>query len=150
MMHNTTAWFDDGWEHGPDAVLRCNWLPAFHDLGLVYGIMAPVWGGFLGVQMSPIDVIQRPAVWLRAISDLRATHSCGPNFIYDLSARRVGAGGLRRPRPQRVARRAHRGGARTRRDDGALRATLASVGSTPAPSRPVRTPIRRGRPRWWR
>lgn len=89
MMHNI-AWFDDGWEHGPDAVL-VNWLPAFHDLGLVYGIMAPVWGGFLGVQMSPIDVIQRPAVWLRAISDLRATHSCGPNFIYDLSARRVGA-----------------------------------------------------------
>jgi len=88
VMHNVT-WFDDGWDHGADAVL-VNWLPAFHDLGLIYGVVAPLWGGFMGVQMSPIDVIQRPATWLRAISSHRATHSCGPNFIYDLCARKVG------------------------------------------------------------
>lgn len=87
VMHNV-AWFDDGWEHTPDAV-GVNWLPAFHDLGLVYGILAPLWGGFLGIQMSPIDVIQRPALWLKALSEWRATHSCGPNFIYDLCARKV-------------------------------------------------------------
>ena len=66
VLHNV-AWFDDGWEHTPDAV-GINWLPAFHDLGLVYGILAPLWGGFLGLQMSPIDVIQRPALWLKALS----------------------------------------------------------------------------------
>ena len=87
LMHNL-RYFDVGWDHSPDSVL-VNWLPAFHDLGLIYGILAPLWGGFSSIQMSPIDVIQRPLVWLRAISDNRATHSCGPNFIYELCTRKV-------------------------------------------------------------
>ncbi len=87
LMHNL-RYFDVGWDHSPDSVV-VNWLPAFHDLGLVYGILAPIWGGFLSIQMSPIDVIQQPLAWLRAISNNRATHSCGPNFIYELCARKV-------------------------------------------------------------
>ena len=89
LMHNL-RYFDVGWDHSPDSVV-INWLPAFHDLGLVYGILAPIWGGFLSIQMSPIDVIQQPLAWLRAISNNRATHSCGPNFIYELCARKVSA-----------------------------------------------------------
>ncbi len=89
LMHNV-AYFDEGWNHTPDSVL-VNWLPAFHDLGLVYGILCPLWGGFLGIQMSPIDVVQRPLSWLQAISRHRATHSCGPNFIYELCVRKVSA-----------------------------------------------------------
>lgn len=87
ILHNV-AYFDHGWDHTPDSIL-VNWLPAFHDLGLFYGILCPLWGGFLGVQMSPIDVIQRPFLWLKAISDYRATHSVGPNFIYDLCYRKI-------------------------------------------------------------
>ena len=87
VLHNV-AYFDDGWDHTPDSVV-VNWLPAFHDLGLLYGIITPMWGGFLAVQMSPIDVIQRPYSWLQAISNYRATHSGGPNFIYELCARKV-------------------------------------------------------------
>lgn len=87
LAHNV-AYFDEGWDHTPSSIL-VNWLPAFHDLGLLYGILMPLWGGFLGVQMSPIDVIQRPFLWLQAISNLRATHSAGPNFIYDLCTRKV-------------------------------------------------------------
>jgi myxalamid-type polyketide synthase MxaE and MxaD len=82
------AYFDDGWDHGPDTV-AVNWLPAFHDLGLIYGILTPLWRGFTALQMSPIDVIQKPFSWLAAISRNRATHSCGPNFIYDLCTRKV-------------------------------------------------------------
>ena len=93
LMHNL-RYFDVGWDHSPDSV-TVNWLPAFHDLGLVYGILAPIWGGFASIQMSPIDVIQRPLVWLRAISEQRATHSCGPNFIYELCARKVSASEVR-------------------------------------------------------
>ena len=87
ILHNL-RYFDVGWDHSPDSVV-VNWLPAFHDLGLVYGILAPIWGGFFSLQMSPIDVIQQPLAWLRAISTHRATHSCGPNFIYDLCTRKV-------------------------------------------------------------
>lgn len=87
ILHNV-AYFDHGWDHTPDSIL-VNWLPAFHDLGLFYGILCPLWGGFRGVQMSPIDVIQRPFLWLKVISDYQATHSVGPNFIYDLCYRKV-------------------------------------------------------------
>lgn len=87
VLHNV-RWFDEGWSHDGDSVL-VNWLPAFHDLGLVYGILAPLWGGFTSVQMSPIDVIQKPIGWLRTITSARATHSCGPNFIYELCSRKV-------------------------------------------------------------
>lgn len=87
LLHNV-GYFDDGWDHSPESVC-VNWLPAFHDLGLVYGILTPLWGGFLGVQLSPIDVIQRPLCWLQAITSFRATHSTGPNFIYELCARKV-------------------------------------------------------------
>jgi acyl-CoA synthetase (AMP-forming)/AMP-acid ligase II len=87
LLHNVAS-FDLGWDHTPDSVL-VNWLPAFHDLGLVYGILAPLWGGFRSIQMSPIDVIQRPQLWLEAITQHRGTHSTGPNFIYELCARKV-------------------------------------------------------------
>lgn len=87
VLHNVVS-FDEGWHHDASSVI-VSWLPAFHDLGLVYGILMPVVGGFLGVQMSPIDVIQRPATWLNAITRHRATHSSGPNFIYELCAQKV-------------------------------------------------------------
>lgn len=82
------ATIDVGWEHSSQSIVL-NWLPAFHDLGLVYGILLPIWKGFLSVQMSPIDVIQRPYLWLQAMSSVRATHGGGPNFIYELCARKV-------------------------------------------------------------
>lgn len=89
LLHNV-RYFDEGWDHAKGTV-ALNWLPAFHDLGLVYGILAPLWGGFPALQMSPIDVIQNPYAWLRAISDHKVTHTSGPNFIYDLCSRKVPA-----------------------------------------------------------
>lgn len=87
VVHNV-AYLDQDWQHDEHSV-SVNWLPAFHDLGLLYGILAPVIGGFLSVQMSPIHVIQRPQVWLQAMSDYKGTHSGGPNFIYELAARKL-------------------------------------------------------------
>jgi len=87
VAHNV-AYFDQDWEHDASSV-SVNWLPAFHDLGLLYGVLAPIFGGFLSVQMSPIQVIQRPQLWLQAMSEYRGTHSSGPNFIYDLAVRKV-------------------------------------------------------------
>lgn len=69
--------------------LAVSWLPHFHDMGLVYGIIQPVYGGIPGVLMSPVSFIQRPIRWLKVISDYRATYSGGPNFAYQLCARKV-------------------------------------------------------------
>ncbi|MEO1085942.1 MAG: fatty acyl-AMP ligase, partial [Acidobacteriota bacterium] len=65
------------------------WLPPYHDMGLIGGILQPLYGGSRVVLMSPSAFFQRPARWLQAISRYRATTSGGPNFAYDLSLRKM-------------------------------------------------------------
>lgn len=69
--------------------ISVTWLPVFHDMGLVDGMLEPVFGGFRCFAMPPHAFIQRPGRWLRAISRNRATHSGGPNFAYDLCIEKV-------------------------------------------------------------
>ncbi|GAB6841227.1 acyl-CoA synthetase (AMP-forming)/AMP-acid ligase II [Methylorubrum rhodinum] len=66
-----------------------NWLPHYHDMGLMGGILYPLLAGAYSVQMSPLDMIRRPADWLRAVSTYRATFSGGPAFAFADCVRRV-------------------------------------------------------------
>lgn len=65
------------------------WLPPYHDMGLIGGILEPLYGGFPVTLLPPVAVLQRPLRWLRAISTCRATVSGGPNFAYDLCVSRI-------------------------------------------------------------
>lgn len=65
------------------------WLPPYHDMGLIGGILQPVYVGFPCVLMPPMTIMMRPIRWLEAISNYRATTSGGPNFAYDLCFRRI-------------------------------------------------------------
>lgn len=65
------------------------WLPTYHDMGLVGGILNPLFLGRPNVLMSPMAFLQRPARWLRTISQYRVTISGGPNFAYDLCCDKV-------------------------------------------------------------
>ncbi|MBG0744341.1 MAG: fatty acyl-AMP ligase [Cylindrospermopsis raciborskii KL1] len=65
------------------------WLPSFHDMGLIDGIIQPLYTGFLGVVMSPESFLKNPIVWLQAITKYRATHSGSPNLGYELCLRRI-------------------------------------------------------------
>ena len=65
------------------------WLPPYHDMGLIGGILQPLLVGFPTVLMSPFDTIQRPLRWLEAITRHRATSSGGPNFAYELCVDRI-------------------------------------------------------------
>lgn len=62
------------------------WLPSFHDMGLIDGVMVPVYVGIKGIIMPPVSFLQKPARWLKAISRYRGTHTGGPNFAFDLCA----------------------------------------------------------------
>ena len=64
------------------------WLPPYHDMGLIGGILQPLYGDFPVVLMSPLIFLQNPLRWLKAISRYRATTSGGPNFAYDLCVRK--------------------------------------------------------------
>ncbi|MEM9822553.1 MAG: beta-ketoacyl synthase N-terminal-like domain-containing protein, partial [Bacteroidota bacterium] len=61
-----------------------SWLPFFHDMGLVYGLLQPIYNGYHCVLMSPLSFTQNPLRWLKAISNYRATHSAAPSFAYEL------------------------------------------------------------------
>ena len=65
------------------------WLPAYHDMGLIGGVLTPLYVGGTTVLMSPGSFLQRPAKWLRAISEFGASISGAPNFAYDYCVRRI-------------------------------------------------------------
>jgi amino acid adenylation domain-containing protein len=65
------------------------WLPLYHDMGLIGNVLQPLFLGARCVLMSPTAFLQKPSRWLRAISDYRATTSGGPNFAYELCARKI-------------------------------------------------------------
>jgi len=66
-----------------------NWLPHFHDMGLIYGILQPVFSRFPAFLFSPASFMRDPLRWLTAISQRRGTHCGGPNFGYDLCVERI-------------------------------------------------------------
>ncbi|NES03888.1 MAG: fatty acyl-AMP ligase [Okeania sp. SIO2F4] len=65
------------------------WLPPYHDMGLIGGILQPLYGGFPVMLMSPLMFLQSPVRWLQAISRYQGTTSGGPNFAYDLCVRKI-------------------------------------------------------------
>ena len=65
------------------------WLPLYHDMGLIGGLLQPVYTGVPVVMMSPQFFLERPVRWLQAISRHRATVSGGPDFAFRLCVERV-------------------------------------------------------------
>ncbi|GAC1671278.1 MAG: hypothetical protein PVS3B1_10540 [Ktedonobacteraceae bacterium] len=87
LMHNSSL-VERYCEHPPQAH-GVTWLPLYHDLGLIGGILQPLYAGYESTIMAPTMFLQRPIRWLQAISRKKATISGAPNFAYDLCARKV-------------------------------------------------------------
>jgi 8-amino-7-oxononanoate synthase len=60
------------------------WLPPYHDMGLIGGILLALYSCSHVTLMTPWHFLQRPGRWLRAVSRTRATHMAAPNFALDL------------------------------------------------------------------
>ncbi|HEV2801334.1 MAG TPA: amino acid adenylation domain-containing protein [Pyrinomonadaceae bacterium] len=75
-------------EHTAEAVI-VGWLPLYHDMGLIGNVLNPLYICAPAILMSPVAFLQKPARWLQAISDYKATTSGGPNFAYDLCVRKI-------------------------------------------------------------
>lgn len=69
-----------------------NWLPLYHDMGLVGSVILPLFVGGPTKIMTPLSFMRDPFIWLKAISRSRATHSGAPNFAYDLCVQRIPPG----------------------------------------------------------
>lgn len=87
LLHNLASGFQFA---GNDAsTISVSWLPMTHDMGLIDGVLQPVYSGSPAYLMSPAAFLQRPVRWLRAISRYRASRSGAPNFAYELCARKI-------------------------------------------------------------
>jgi thioester reductase-like protein len=87
LLHNSRL-IHSGFQNSSDSQ-GVSWLPLHHDMGLIGGVLQPLYIGAPMILMSPIDFLQKPFRWLNAISTYRATTSGGPNFAYDLVCRKV-------------------------------------------------------------
>ncbi|WP_431111394.1 amino acid adenylation domain-containing protein [Variovorax paradoxus] len=65
------------------------WAPLYHDMGLIGGLLLPLFNGIPLVLTSPGYFLERPVRWLELISRHRATHSGGPDFSFRLCLERV-------------------------------------------------------------
>ncbi|MFY8200299.1 MAG: AMP-binding protein, partial [Pirellula staleyi] len=79
-----TALFD-----GTNNAIGVSWLPMYHDMGLVGGVLSPMYMGLSMVLMSPMSFMQRPVRWLKTLSKYKGTTSGGPNFAYQLCVDKV-------------------------------------------------------------
>jgi fatty-acyl-CoA synthase len=66
-----------------------SWLPYFHDMGLVGGIMVPIACQMSADYVTTRDFVLRPGIWLDLIGRNRATMTYAPSFGYDLVAKRA-------------------------------------------------------------
>jgi acyl-CoA synthetase (AMP-forming)/AMP-acid ligase II len=65
------------------------WVPLYHDMGLITGLIRPVYAGYQSVLLRPEDFVSTPRVWLEAVHANRGTLSSAPNFGYELCVRKI-------------------------------------------------------------
>ena len=87
LLHNS-ALIAYAFEHTRNG-LGVFWLPSYHDMGLIGGVLQPIYAARPNILMSPMAFLQRPFRWLSAISRFSATTSGGPNFAYDYCIRKI-------------------------------------------------------------
>jgi fatty-acyl-CoA synthase len=62
--------------------IAVSWLPLHHDMGLLGGLLFPIYNGFTGHMISTAEFQQNPSVWLETMSRFRATMSAAPPSAY--------------------------------------------------------------------
>ncbi|KRB18908.1 non-ribosomal peptide synthetase [Rhizobacter sp. Root16D2] len=92
LMANERA-IGDGFEVGAGDVF-VSWLPLYHDMGLIGGLLQPLHRGVPAVLMTPQFFLERPVRWLEAIARHRGSISGAPDFAYRLCVERVKEGAI--------------------------------------------------------
>src|SRR5205085_4025626 len=64
LLHNASLVYR-AVEHG-EQDKYVSWLPTFHDMGFMAGVLQPLYAGIPVVLMSPLHFLQAPSRWLKA------------------------------------------------------------------------------------
>lgn len=87
LLHNAALVYHAVEQAPSDAYV--SWLPVFHDMGFMAGVLEPLYAGVPCTQMSPAAFLENPVRWLKAISRYKGTTSGAPNFAYELCVNKV-------------------------------------------------------------
>jgi acyl transferase domain-containing protein/acyl-CoA synthetase (AMP-forming)/AMP-acid ligase II/acyl carrier protein len=87
LMHNLSV-IRVGFQIPPETI-AVFWLPSYHDMGLIGGVLEPMYVNAPGILMSPASFLQQPIRWLQAITRYKGTISGAPNFAYQLCVDRI-------------------------------------------------------------
>ena len=68
-----------------DDTIVVSWLPQYHDMGLIGSYLGVLYSGGSGYYLSPLTFLQRPAIWIEAVSRFGGTHLQAPNFAFKLT-----------------------------------------------------------------
>jgi fatty acid CoA ligase FadD28 len=66
-----------------------SWLPFYHDMGLLVGVCVPLLAGVHAVLTSPVSFLARPSRWLQLLASNSHAFSAGPNFAFEVAARKT-------------------------------------------------------------
>ncbi|MDH3659905.1 MAG: AMP-binding protein [Alphaproteobacteria bacterium] len=71
------------------ADVAVNWLPLYHDMGLIGNWLGSLYHACPVVMLSPLTFLARPERWLWAIHRFGGTLSAAPNFAYELCVHKI-------------------------------------------------------------
>ncbi|MCF8234544.1 MAG: AMP-binding protein [Bacteroidales bacterium] len=66
-----------------------NWLPPFHDMGLIGALLQPLYTGGMNVIIPPNTFLRDPGCWLKAITKYKGSTAGGPNFALDYCVEKI-------------------------------------------------------------
>ncbi len=71
-----------------DSLRIVSWLPPYHDLGLIAGIITPMYVGGTSFILSPMDFLTDPNRWVQAMHWFKGNATGGINFGYEIMAKK--------------------------------------------------------------
>jgi len=72
-----------------DSDIAVSWLPLYHDMGLIGFVIATLVAQIPVVFIPTLSFVKHPGVWMDTVHKYRATITFGPNFAFDLAAKRA-------------------------------------------------------------
>lgn len=75
--------------------IYAGWLPFYHDMGLIGGLLGTLYNGKLGYFATPVDFLISPTLWVRNLSKWQATVLTGPDFYYRQMTKKVKSSDLK-------------------------------------------------------
>jgi len=87
LLHNTQIIINHYQANQNDKII--NWLPLYHDMGFIGGVLSPIRSGAEICFLSSATVAQDPYKLLELITTYKATATASPNFVFDLAVKRI-------------------------------------------------------------